>query len=246
MSTMRISATKLKWICIIVLLCLRLAYECPVVHATTYVVAKVGGSIVVGADCRSTLTIDYVKHRPGPDVCKIHMCAPDMYFVVAANPLIDIRTGTNFSQIAEESCSAIGSPIERADRFETRAMKAADTIFEREKESSVVSVLFFGNSPSGSFFYARSIRRTPQEHFKQPVNCGKGCDSWTAGGYHNVIDSTLSDKTFFQTFGLVGGVRELLSKQINSDKTGEVGFPISILELDGSQEQWIERGACKP
>ena len=90
--------------------------------ATTFLVAKAGSTIVVGADCRSTLTIDYTKHVPGPDVCKIRKCASDMYFVISAQPFIDIKTGIDFSRLAENACSSSRSPLERADIFERHAL----------------------------------------------------------------------------------------------------------------------------
>ena len=51
--------------------------------ATTYVAVKSGDTIVVGADSCSTLTVDYTRHVPGPNVCKIHKCAAHTYFVYA-------------------------------------------------------------------------------------------------------------------------------------------------------------------
>ena len=167
-----------------------------------------------------------------------------MYFVMAAQPYIDVSTGLDFGRIAEESCAVKDTPKGRADIFEHRAFQAASIIFKKDGQVSVISAVFFGATKEGPYFFARSIRHSDKEDYRQPENCAAGCNSWIAGGYHDIIDKTLTDQTFFTTHGLQKGVHQLLSDQINADKTNEIGFPLSVLELNGVKEHWIEIGAC--
>jgi hypothetical protein len=72
-----------------------------------------------------------------------------------------------------------------------------------------------------------------------------GCAQWTAGGYSDVIKKRLADPKFFSAYGLVNGVKRILTEQIEADTTDELGFPISIFELNGPNGHWEENGACQ-
>lgn len=216
---------------------------CPCGSATTFVIVKAGNAIVVGADCRSTVVRDYTKRAPGPDVCKIVKCAPDMYFVMAAQPLIDVKTGVDFGRIARATCSSGGSPIERANKFERRAVRAAETVYLKDGQDCAVSVVYFGNTQLGSYFFVRSVVHTSKEARTEPRNCPSDCNEWVTGGYNKVMNS-LASQGFFEKHGLVDGVRQLVTQEIRADQTNEIGYPISVLKLDGPIETWIEVGAC--
>ena len=111
---------------------------CSALLGSTFIVAKNGDEIVVGADSRVTLTIDYTKTRQGPDTCKIHKCATRRYFVVASNQFINIKTGVDFSELANQSCKASGDPKANADSFETKAVAAAGRILKEDKQTTVL------------------------------------------------------------------------------------------------------------
>jgi hypothetical protein len=219
----------------------------PNLSASVYVVVKNGRVIVVGADSRTTKVIDQSKRVRGEDRCKITKCSPGSYFVISANPLINIKMGIDFSKLAATVCSGSGDTRAVATRFETEAIRAARTIYTNDKQDVVVSATFFGSNMGGAFYFTRSIRYTAKEHpyRDQPIDCAASCNGWTAGGYHEVINNALAaDKAFFTRYGLVEGIRELLTDQIETDKTGEVGAPLSIIKLDGPSEAWVSPGVC--
>jgi hypothetical protein len=91
-------------------------------HGSTFVVAKQGDAIIVGADSRVTLTIDYNRTQQGPDICKIHKSAEGRYFVIASNQFINTKTGINFSDLATQAFGSGGDPKILADDFETKAL----------------------------------------------------------------------------------------------------------------------------
>ena len=115
-----------------------------VADGSTFVVVKAGDSLVVGADSRVTLTLDYTETERGPDACKIHKCAAGRYFVIASNQLINTRTGIDFSELARQSCVANNDPRANADSFQTAALAAARRILNEDKQTTVLAAVFFG------------------------------------------------------------------------------------------------------
>ena len=162
-------------------------FVCNTLYGSTFIVAKQGDAIIVGADSRVTLVIDYNKTQPGPDTCKIHKSGNGRYFVIASNQFINIKTGIDFSELATHAFAGGGDPKAAADAFETEALAAAERILKEDGQTTVVSVVLFGYD-KGPFFYSRSIRRSPTETYKQPEDCDGICSKWVAGGYHDVID----------------------------------------------------------
>ena len=217
-------------------------------YGSTFLIAKAGRKIVVGADSRSTLTINYTQKRPGPNFCKIRRCSDGLYFVIASTGVINTKTGIDFREIAGRACNASGSGKDKADWFLNEAVQAATRILREDGQPTVVSVAFFGFNEE-PFYFLRSIRRTENELYKEPVDCAVGCSTqWSAGGYHSVIDK-LASATFptFTLDHLDQAVRMLLMKEIQADVTGDIGLPLSIIMLDkpgASGEHWIEAGAC--
>jgi hypothetical protein len=208
---------------------------------STFLVAQLADAIVVGTDSRSTLVIDYTRKTRGPDTCKIHKCGTSKYFVIATNQLINTKTGIDFFQLAMRTCSAGGNPNAYADSFETQAINAANRILKEDKQTTVVSVAFFGYE-RGPYFFSRSIRVSPFENYRQPVDCPRGSSLWNAGGYHEVIDRLAPQ--IFKKHRLEDAVTLLLKKEIEADKTGEIGGPIAVLRLDKAGEHWIWHGVC--
>ena len=213
-------------------------------YASTFIVAKQGDAIIVGADSRVTLTIDHNRTRPGPDTCKIHKAAKGRYFVIASNPFINIKTGIDFSELATRVFETGGDLKAAADAFEARALAAADRILREDGQTTVLSVVLFGYD-KGPFFYSRSIRRSATETYKQPEDCaGAACSKWVTGGYHEVIDKLAPHA--FSTTPSEAAIPFLIGKEIEADKTGGIGLPIAMFRLDGAGEHWLSPGACKP
>jgi hypothetical protein len=210
-------------------------------HGSTFVVAKQGDAIIVGADSRVTLTIDYNRTQPGPDTCKIFKSAKGRYFVIASNQFINVKTGIDFSALATKTFEGGGDPKALADEFETKAMAAAERILKEDAQPTVLSVVFFGYD-KGPFFYSRSIRRSPVETYKQPEDCSGF--KWVAGGSHEVIDQLAPQA--FSTRPVEDAIPFLITKEIDADKTRGVGLPIALLRLDGTGEHWLSPSACKP
>jgi hypothetical protein len=219
----------------------------PLASATTYLAVKFGDTIVVGADSCSTLTIDYTRHVPGPDVCKIHKCAPHTYFVYAGT-LIDIATGIKFDQIATRACNQGGTPSQVMDRIRNRLVAAARKAYAKDKQVLVLSATVFGTSKRGAFLLSRSARVNQDGLYEDPIHdCPVGCDNdYIMGGYQEVMKRDISIPGFWDRNGLDGGVRALLSAQIRADTTHEIAFPLSIIEVSKKGERWIDKGACLP
>jgi hypothetical protein len=210
---------------------------------STFIAAKQGDAIIVGADSRVTLTIDYKRTQPGSDICKIHKSGKSRYFVIASNQFINTKTGINFSDLATQAFAGDGDPKTLADKFETQALGAAERILKEDAQATVLSVVFFGYD-KGPFFYSRSIRRSPIETYKQPEDCTGTCSKWIAGGYHEVIDK-LAPRAF-STIRAEDAIPFLITKEIDADKTGGIGLPIALFRLDGTGERWLSPGVCKP
>ncbi|MBI5083313.1 MAG: hypothetical protein HZB13_01790 [Acidobacteria bacterium] len=211
-------------------------------QCTTFLIAQRGDVIVVGADSRSTITIDYASKKAGPNTCKIRKCSSGIYFVISSNQVINLKTGIDFFQLAVHACNMPGDPRSKADFFEKQALAAADRILIEDRQNTVASVAFFGYD-HGPFYFSRSIRRSHSERYQQPaVDCPRGCSQWLAGGYRDVIDRLASQ--VFKDHRLEEAVTILLTKQIEADRSGEVGEPISVLQLDGSGERWVSSGPC--
>lgn len=224
--------------------CIALLFACGTLYASTFIVGKQGDAIIVGADSRVTLTIDYNRTRPGPDTCKIHKSAKGRYFVIASNQFINIRTGIDFAELATRVFETGGDPKASADTFETKALAAAERILREDGQTTVLSVVLFGYD-KGPFFYSRSIRRSATETYKQPEDCaGAACSKWVTGGYHEVIDKLAPQA--FSTSPADTVIPLLIGKEIDADTTGGIGRPIAVFRLDGAGEHWLSPGACKP
>src|SRR5215472_16446814 len=204
-------------------------------NGSTFVVAKQGDAIIVGADSRVTLTIDYNRTQPGPDTCKIHKSAKDRYFVIASNQFINVRTGIDFSALAKQVFEARGNPKTLADEFEIKASAAAERILKEDSQTTILRVVFFGYD-KGPFFYSRSIRRSPVETYKQPEDCEVNCSKWVTGGYHEVIDKLAPQA--FSTMRLEDAIPFLITREIDADRTGGIGLPIALFRLDRTGEHW--------
>jgi hypothetical protein len=116
--------------------------------------------------------------------------------------------------------------------------------FDDRANLTLDSGILFGSGMSGAFYFTRSIRYTGAEPYREPVDCPIGCNKWTAGGFHKIIDARLQEPQFFDRYGLVEGIRKAITDEISADKAGEIGFPISILELNGPSSTWSMPGVC--
>ena len=217
---------------------------CIALRGSTFIVAKSGDAVVVGTDSRVTLIIDYNRKQIGPDICKIHKFAQGRYFVIATNQYFNIKTGIDFSRLAMETLAGKGSPKALADLFESRAKAATERILKEDGQPTVLSLVFFGYD-SGPFYYSRSVRRNASGIYEEPLDCAAGCsEHWVAGGYHEVIDKFAPQ--MFSTISMEGAIPSLIRKEIDADKTGDIGLPIALLRVDKDGEHWLSSGVCKP
>ncbi len=202
----------------------------PSAAATTYLAVKLGDTIVVGADSCSTLMIDHARHVPGPNVCKIHECAPHTYSVYAGTP-INSATGIRFDQIVIRACGQGGTPSQVGLRMRSRLVTAARKAYAKDKQALVSSATVFGASKKGAFLLSRSARVNQDGLYEDPINdCPEGCDNkYVMGGYQEVMKRLINAPEFWVRNGLEGGVRVLLTEEIRADTTHEIAFPLSTL-----------------
>lgn len=215
--------------------------------ATTYLAVKSGDTIVVGADSCSTLTVDYTRHVPGPNVCKIRKCAPHTYFVYAGT-LINIATGIRFDRIVDAACGQGGTPSQVMARIRSRLVAAAQKAYAKDKQVVVLSATVFGTSKKGAFLLSRAVRVNQDGVYEDPINdCPEDCSNrYMMGGYQEVMKRLIGTPGFWNRNGLDGGVRILLTEEIKGDVTHETAFPLSIIEVSTKGEKWVEKGSCLP
>jgi hypothetical protein len=219
-------------------------------NATTFAVIKMDNVIGIAADSRVTLTVDYSKEERGPDICKIRKCGPGLY-VVGAGSMINIKTGTDFGSLAMRACNRRGIVQDKADWFEHQAIEAGKLIQAEDKKSpAAFAVVFAGYDGTTTFFSKRGFYATPsgiraEDRIDCFDNCpAKGHVTYVFGAFQRTMNLMLSDISIFAD-GPTKAAENLVGAEIKADRTGKIGFPMSVLEIRATGARWIQRGACQ-
>lgn len=246
---LRGSHPDISWTAIVALF-LVLCPFCSTPNATTFAVIKMNDVIGVAADSRVTLIIDHSREVRGPDICKIQKCTSNIY-VVGAGAMINTKTGINFGNLAMRACKRRGSVQNRANWFEAQAIRAGRQIRAEDRRSVTgFGLVFVGYDGKATFFAARGFYPTPTGiRAEKRVDCFEGCPgkdqiSYLFGAFKQTMALMLNDASVFKD-GPTKAVEKLVAAEIEADKTGEIGFPMSVLEIRPTGPHWIRAGVCR-
>jgi hypothetical protein len=212
-------------------------------RATTIAVIKMDNIIGIAADSRATY-----KGARLPDACKIHKCDAHLYVVEAGN----VQIGRiDFRSIALKACRETNaSAEERANRFEQEAINALRGKPVDLKATVDVGMDFVGDDGRSTFFLMRAVKLVYGQIKHWSDNCKVGCPpqglqyEYSLGAFQTVMKSLLGDPSIFAD-GASKAAMRLVTAELTADRTGNIGFPISVLEIGPSSARWIQYGVCQ-
>lgn len=220
-------------------------------NATAIAVLKLDNVTAVAVDSRKS----YSGDKPPESECKIRTCGDDLYVTEDGwmeYPEFDKYPEFDFLKLIDQACKMKGSVKEKADWLEHEALKIALRLYQETKAAGAIPAnfraIFFGYDEKGSFFAKRGFYSSQDgtpvpEAFDCFETCGVGDEpALLFSGHKNVMEQRYKSVDLSHP---AEAVETLVKAQISGDKTGEVGPPVSVLEVTSKGPSWQSRGLCE-